>query len=720
MQIRALTDPVEALKIAVPAATTVVAAATIVAVPLCRRAVEHIRDTWNRYSADELRTINFIQRTYKAYCFELEKKKELTTLKIDDNKNESEDSQYPIYFEMTEKNVPVLFQRGFAPKKEVDEWMPYVNKLSPLKLHIEEMMNYICLYQSHRDEMWTGGNYDYDPMTLFWEEFKYWLIMLSKVNFSDDIIHIVRARRKYLDAFYNNQGIFRAGATLPSCKQIIMKVRDVLRDNVEPLIKLAMSRKSSREQFHELKLNVQGSIVSGIELLFYIFRDTDDTPLNFILGEVRKPRIPLYENVINNTFTGALLHHLANSGAFKLALPPCQFELDQQIVKFTFEQIVRNDFINGNNLLLPLGNQLLRADNWWLEDGGAKLKKDLGILKCFKGKDAMDNFLLFHGCLQKLCLFYIICDQLYALSGDGGDLLVYGIALNHVKSSLTAYELLLEEMETIVNKLYRYSEQHKADLTEKKYKQTSNDVQWARLRDRACKAQENLISHLEESRKRIDVICIQMQVKQSSAYLCAINQQLNFLSRLVGIFADNSTLKSKQEVSTTSPAHISFFSHLQKPDMHYAENGKRPRNLKAVARLMPTEASEDEWEDKDHKMIAKNHYRKGEFAEALPLFITMLAEEAEDTSLYIYCADCFVALGDKISAINYLGRLLEKEPEHQQALHRRASLYLSASDLQLAKKDIVKLYAMNPRMAQDKYEEIFNKITESCRRICTN
>lgn len=678
----------------VPAVATGAAVATVVGVPLFRSVKNAIRKAWYNYGSDELKEIEAVQKAYRSHCLRLEARSSLTTLEVsnqEDNKDEL--NRLPIFFQMDEK-IPVLFKRNFVPQKKAEDWLPHLNKPTPLNHYIEEMINYLCLYQGERDQRWGRGNYNYDPTNLFFEEFKHWLIELSKAHLDQEIIEIVDGRRKYLSQLYEKNA-FIPGKDLPTRQQIILYIKDILEKGIIPLIHLELSRRSAREHFRELKVQVEIIIKNSTKFLFYVFRNEEGTPESFVLEQIRHPTIPSYGNAVA-TRAGSLLQHLIRTSAFTLTFPPIfttaslePINNHQRLVEYSIKQVTNNSFLGSNQKAifpLILRTPLLTSNNWYLED---RQESSVGILEVFRKKEYMDEFLMCHAYLQKLCLFYIICDQLYELSGDGGNLMVYGFAFEKVYLSLKSYESLLKELEHILFSLSNHAETHKRDIVEKKHEITFADQVWQRLRSSANNAYDDAKVAIKKSRESTGLIQSHMQIIRSPDYRISVEEKLNFLSGLVTHFSEGTYISenrdSKEKELSFNTNRFFLSPRIETPSSH---KGKEKEKEKEDLRT----EEEPRWEDFDGPPAL---YQQGKYREALEQFIDLLEEGSQDSRILIYSADCCVALGNKEIAINFLTQLLDKEPKNQDALYRRGCIHYMRNELLLAKQDIDQLLIIN-------------------------
>lgn len=136
-----------------------------------------------------------------------------------------------------------FFLDGCVPEIRSDKWSVSLGK-SDLRATIEDIIGNICTFQNDRDQTFAvyfkekvtafldnikayinkKNPFYYDPMNLFFEEFKVWLRELSKAPLNSNTSVIVQKRINYLNQIYCNAKIFKQANFLlnpDSLRQII-------------------------------------------------------------------------------------------------------------------------------------------------------------------------------------------------------------------------------------------------------------------------------------------------------------------------------------------------------------------------------------------------------------------------------------------------------------------------------------------------------------------
>jgi tetratricopeptide (TPR) repeat protein len=548
----------EALVPVQPTAVAAAAAVTMIAVPLLVKATDGIKYQWNKYGKLQIKEIKEIRLIYKELCWPLEKDHTLTTLDVNDAQKKverKEVSEFPIYLRTKNNDeLPELFEQGFCPVKDSEHWRKHIIKTSPLKHPIEEIVSYICHYQLTRDERFISAGYNYDPTNMFFEEFKAWLLKLSAHKELDSkILEIAVGRYKYLGEIYA-KGVFSPSNSEYTRVEAVKHVMDIFKKVIIPTIKLCISRRSAREHFERLKDQVESNIKLGIKFLFYVFRDTPQTPASFILEQIRNPNLAGYKEVILSTTSGQLLNHLLNT---KVMYRVFKYGTDSDLSIANIQSCCSNSFIGEEgSIIYPFTTLTSTAYNWYefMEEKGNS-HNPTGILSIFRNKETMKKFLHLHGLMQKLCVFYIICEKLYELSGDGGNILVYGFALKEVISSLQKYKDLNKEVAEIVNFLYSKAEEYKSSLMRKDNYENVKITTWNALYYRIYKTYEELEEGISESMSLVHEIERKIVEINSKRYQEEVKERLGEFYIVVDYFSE----KSKPTLYPRSSSENGFF-----------------------------------------------------------------------------------------------------------------------------------------------------------------
>lgn len=516
---------------------------SVTLMPVIQGGISKIKDWYSSYTESEKKQMQGLQILYVKHCYEQENKHPITTLNIEKGTGGGSDQEknLPIYLQM-DGNRPVLYQRKFTPKISMEDWLVHLEK-GVLRPIIEEMIGYLCQYQVERDYILfqlkdRESAYNYDPTNLFLEEFKAWLVFLSHARIDSDshvaLCKVICGRRDYLNGIIIKRVFDPNKENPPTRLDILQKVHDQLSFHVMPIIETEVARQSAREHFGQLKLQIRDTLHSGLKFLFYILRDSKDTPQNFILSQIRSPTMPFYQGVIKST-SGELLRCLLNTPMFKFIFPIIN-DSDHFQELYEIDALFVNPFNDkAGKLVYPneLISKNINPHNWY-KDGAGRIS---GILPYFydKGEETIKYFLEFHSLLHTLGYFYLVCDLLYEIAGDGGNLLVYGKAMELVRGTINHLQILLEKISANSQFLYQASNVLKIGLDNKKVEEKNSASNWRKNFVFADSGYQYLHQRIKSSRESLSHISLQLQQVTQKSYLHAVYQKLALLERVVNI-----------------------------------------------------------------------------------------------------------------------------------------------------------------------------------------
>lgn len=287
--------------------------------PYLQLGIQFIKTKLTEYNESELNQIGTIQQAYMTHCSKNENEHSPSTLSVLRQKTEENKELLPVYLRLTEK-IPTVFVLKIRLTEQFKDWDKFISKKdSGLLYYVNEMLKMIYYYQIKRKDRFFSfqKGYQYDPVNLFFEEFKWWLIELSKTELAEEAIKIVEGRVKYLDEIIN-ANIFKAGKNSPTRVETIANIRETLIEKVIPLIKIAILREGSREHFNHLKSNVLSFIQHSLQFILYIFRNSD-APNIFVIDYFRTSMKGHEE--LEKTISAGFLKILLTSDACQYVCP---------------------------------------------------------------------------------------------------------------------------------------------------------------------------------------------------------------------------------------------------------------------------------------------------------------------------------------------------------------------------------------------------------------
>jgi len=550
-------------------AAVVVATATIAGVYAERKIDDYLKE----YGKSETKQIDILGDLYKKYCFPLEQHSTLSTLEADDMKK-----QLPRFFQLHDEKkiiVPLLY-KNFLPQVDSYKWLIHVQK-GELGSMISEMLAYVCQYQKERGR---DEKHRYSPLHLFFEELKFWLIKLSTVNIADKKNkNIVENRISYLEAIrnagvFNNEMYFLSDKVKePTPRQTILSVEKKMNTIRNKMI-LAISRRSAREHFSDLKINIESALYSSVNYLLHVFSN-QPLPENFILTEIKYPTIPSYKE-IRQYFFPAILSAFVSTSAYSLVFSlddfkPEENEFEKAIEVYISEKnfLLESFITNGNEITLPEIQYKVNEVNKnkkenerkteWFEMNEAKIYSDFANVK------TIGTFLSLLEWLQKMCFFYKICDSLFELAGEGGNLLVYGKAAERVISAISSFIDVLQKTEDNLisiktraqdNKNFIDGHPNHESLKKDKYQRKIWQLNFAKARDEY----EKLDRSLKDIRKLIKEIKAKLEEVNTREYQIKLVKQLEFFNGLVNEFCDLVVGKSEAAIEFSKISLLSNYN----------------------------------------------------------------------------------------------------------------------------------------------------------------
>lgn len=758
------------------------------AVPVIKESVSTLqawyKNWYKSYGEYHQGRMKLLQESYIMYCYKLESMHPLTTLRMEKNGEESEyEKQLPIYLQMAEA-VPVLYERGFTPKTSLEDWMTHLQE-GLLRTAIGEMIGYLCEYQVERNGiLFQLKNRDslfaYDPTNMFFEEFKVWLVYLSCAridNASASALYaVISGRIAYLDNIIIKRIFDPLKENPPTRIDILQKIHDQLKDYVLPVLKNEMSRQKAREHFNELKLHIKEILNAGIKFLFYIFRDSKNTPQNFILSQIRSPTMPFYKEVAKNT-SAELLSYLLNTPMLKFVFPGID-RTDHSQALYEMQALFMNPFsTEQGDEVYPreLISDTKRSNNWYLnlmgritgiypyfselscpirllskKEENFKLAVDEGReIVIFQDKDnviifykniitkmvesfncpevlkklfaplvfdgniliknqhfeniyqhvykevkakggyvrvPINSFLQLHSFLHNLSAFYLACDLLYEIAGDGGNLLVYGKTTHLVKAVVQELKCLLNNISFYMDALEQEAHTLQLRLDSKTIKETSVATCW---RDNYIYAKAGHVRSkaiIESSYKVLNLIVLGLEEVSQKGYLNSVYQKLELLERVVSAIGirDFPTLGQGTEGML-----MSFTLHCQ-PKLSQQSGPSETKTLL----------------EEEHEAIRLKSEHK--YKDALKIFLRLHKESPVDR-LSLRVAECYFYLKQYDNAEPYLKLCVDNKQINdfgKQARYLKIQIHLKLLRFDQAQIEITALLSLLENGSED-YNRVF-------------
>ncbi len=431
----------------------------VVAYPIIRGVIEGVETWFANYGEPEMIEVDALREKFRKYCFNEEQNGSPNTLGI--ARDESDiNRELPIYFQMKLEGKikqPLFYIKKYAPIIDQEPWISAIEQsASSLTGQIVSMIGTICNYQQKRSEGFVlgmgGRGYYYDPTNLFFEEFKQWLVELSKAPLNEKTLNIVEGRIDYLRSLDVDQVFKQSSFHSVTRHETIINLYRALSKTVHPVITAAIASEGAREHFTNLSNDLNILIWEAERFCFYLFRDTADTPQSFIPEQFVEVTAENYRKVVTKTQSGRLLSRLLKS-------PLVSQKNISAVSNLKFE------FEGGKDYKLLLGPQ---------DDDGI----EIGVLWVFRVNAYMRRFYNLHSIIEKLHVFRKISKDLGGISGQAGDLLVYGRAAPQTCLVMTTFRKLMIELDATVIELHRIADTFRQELIFKKESLSSEESYW--------------------------------------------------------------------------------------------------------------------------------------------------------------------------------------------------------------------------------------------------
>lgn len=465
-----------------PVATSVRAAYTANSLTKGSNMQKSFKERWDGYNEQKQKEIRELRMAYKRYLF--------VVAEGADGNGDSGEMDYPEHLRMNEgfKLPLIYYNKDFKIKTNTRNFLHELGD-SYLRNFAEEMLGFICLYQSERKKRWVQSGKYYDPTNLFCEEFKIWLKQLSHCDITKaSVLLNAQKRCDYLNALQDSNVFIPSKGYRFTRKMLLKHLLVTLETKVIPDIQIALSRKSAREHFKELRNYNTIAARSMIKFLFYVFRNTTDTPDNFVLSQLTQPSLVCYQDAAAS-ISGLLLRYLLHSDHAAEVFANIQAAEGSPFTAINGQQIL-NQFglsIIPQHIITPLG---LTVDNWFKNANS-------GIAPAFANLDAMQPFIRLHAFAYQLSHFSSICDSIYELAGDGGNLLVFGLAAKLIKDTMSEFEQLSTEIVSVASLLYERAKAHHSQLIDDNKTESRDNIDWCNCYKQA----KDAINELKQSLK---------------------------------------------------------------------------------------------------------------------------------------------------------------------------------------------------------------------------
>jgi hypothetical protein len=338
----------------------------------------------------------------------------------------------------------------------------------PLAMEAENLLVNVLQYQRgrHNRDAFHNG-YLNDPRNLLCEVIKHFAVdTLSHAEINPAILETLDKWIKFIH-HVTMADIFRAGTrSEETMEAMLVGLRNSMRYHIRPLIIKELSCSSSREHLRWFIQNAKRVLSHGVQFLYFVLRNTENTPSNCTIPNIQVGQRPL--DRVLNTYSGRLLQAMVLSTPFQEVFPIGYVPGGLSNIAEEILQANINSFgiaEGGKVIIPPILAQIVHDEREKERLKNAKKKNSeqalahpqireiyphvflqgplSGIAKPFREKrELLEEYVRLHELFIKMAGLIQLLEQAHALAGEGGDLLVYGITRKHVAGLVVDYTLL--------------------------------------------------------------------------------------------------------------------------------------------------------------------------------------------------------------------------------------------------------------------------------------
>lgn len=396
---------------------------------------------------------------------------------------------------------------------KLSAWIEQMGDTFP-RIYVEDMVTVICAYQASRfsaieKQAWFRKGYLDEPLQLFCEEFKLWLVLeLSQADCGSKTLEDVNRRIVYL------QQLISAEEFLPShegCSEqpggacagkgrtifwVLVELHRKLTMEVRPLIELEIAQASAREHIEPMLRHCNETVHYGVAYLLYVLNDKVTLPDDFTWDNVSRvvsgPRYREYfettaggflktlvaedtkKHAVSNTSAvtlaalsaGAVSGGAAGGAAAAAAMPPTP--VSPAAVSGGAAAVAASavpiPIISPAAAAIPaFAPDLMENNPFWsmkmdvyeaLNKPGSGMNTRV-LAKSGRSKlETGKTFIVVHFLLAELIYLGRLWQLTYEMAASGGNLLVYGFANTEINDLLTATEKQIKMLEVVLNELH--------------------------------------------------------------------------------------------------------------------------------------------------------------------------------------------------------------------------------------------------------------------------
>lgn len=367
-----------------------------------------------------------------------------------------------------------------------------------LAMEAENLLVNVLQYQRgrHNRDAFRNG-YLNDPRNLLCELFKDFAVKLSVMEIKKDTLDEIDSFIRFIHHI-TMSSVFVGGVTSEeTIEAMLIGIRNTLRYQVRPTIVKQIAAACSREHLQWFIQSAKRVLSHGVQFLYFVLRDTENTPRNCTIPNLQAGKRPISRVI--RTHSGRLLQALVLSAPYQQVFPVGYVAggLDPFGQRLLESNIESFGMAGQGKVIVPLVvAQLLHQTPGYnppqaqaqsqsqAESKGRSKSRTLsspaqspqgssakelqvrelmphvflgqdensGIARPFRRKkELLEAFVKFHELLLKVASLIQLLEQAKSLAGEGGDLLVYGVARRQVTGIVVDFILLGSSLRDCMN-----------------------------------------------------------------------------------------------------------------------------------------------------------------------------------------------------------------------------------------------------------------------------
>lgn len=307
---------------------------------------------------------------------------------------------------------------------------------------IEEMLSQMCSYRNEIDERTFGKAHRNGPRQLMLEDITRWLLAISKRQADNALLKEINERINYLEAVIDSN-IFLPERCFETMRDhtmyaLLLQLKRWFKYTIAPKVERYVRFASAREDISTLISKLNGLVSDAAPSLFYLIMQQEVKTVGFTLDKLITDAIDFKEEV--STLYGQSIKMLA-------------LAIEQTNIANPFFDIV-------GKIILPV------KDKTWHD----LLDERASVAKIFRREQTVQQIIYTQGLIVALSRLIQSWQDAFELAGDGGNLMVYGVAKKKVEALIHASEILLRKIQDNFSMFIEQAEEYYLQINTKQQK----------------------------------------------------------------------------------------------------------------------------------------------------------------------------------------------------------------------------------------------------------